>query len=188
MRTWATLGRIQAWVYGREKPKKTKLTICTVLASPWTFTDWRPYAGQDAEGSSADGVSALQKCICLYPRASVAHRWHSTAGSGWSRENSFHLAKKSTQLAKVQLSGNRKHENKTAEWGWVRRRCKRQNCRDGNARRPLSAQPRSRLLPLRAARGCGSTDPASRERQFQLSGVVMWGPHKGGRRVGDLQP
>lgn len=37
---------------------------------------------------------------------------HSTAGPGWSKENSFHLAKKSVQLAKVRASGKKKNKKR----------------------------------------------------------------------------
>ena len=141
MRTWATLCRIQVWVYGREKQKKTKLKICTVLALSWTTTTNKNLptdshmlgrmlrAPQRMKSLSPPKVYlSLPSGICCSLLTSVVS--HSTAGPGWSKEISFHLAKKSTQLAKVQVSGKRKNKNKTSERSWVRHRCKRQNCRD----------------------------------------------------------
>ena len=71
------------------------------------FTNWQPHAGQDAEGSSEDEESQPSKSVFVFTLGHlllIADKCsHSTAGPGWSKENSFHLAKKSTQLAKVQV-------------------------------------------------------------------------------------
>ena len=179
MRTWATLCRIQVWVYGREKQKKTKLKICTVLASSWTTTTNKNLptdshmlgrmlrAPQRMKSLSPPKVYLpLPLGICCSLLTSVVIQQLALGGA---KKIASTLLKSQLSWPKCTYQVNGKTKTKPRNGaGWDT--AARGRTAETNAQHPLSAQPQSRLLPLRVARGCGSNDLASWERQFQFSG------------------
>lgn len=115
---YSTLCRIQVQVYGR---KQTNLGMFTVLAltraksnniyrvpATWQAGCWGLLGYDEESGPWESLLASTPEHLLL----SVDNCGHSRAGPRWSKENSFHLAKKSAQLVEVRVSGKRETKTK----------------------------------------------------------------------------